>query len=353
MAMQSTLNNITGLPRLSKRAGSMLFIVFCLLLGLTSCFKENNMLPPADQNYGQIAVIEMTPTYAEQFYFNLASNAVIKRTPRYSYDLMFDCAAGKFNIWLNTAKMMSVKRTGKADMDSVSLSDTLGGKWFFDMGAFNPDSNAIGQWWNNNTLPQPTSAGQVYIVQLGVDGNGYGLGYVKMKLNNFNGSSYSVTFSDFVLPAQTIVISKDETYNYKYLSLTGSGTIIDAEPPKTDWDLCFTRYTIFFYAPYNIPYEVTGVLNNPSRVQAYMDSTLNFDSITISNFNQNRLTTRRDGIGYEWKRYSSLDANGTYTMNPHYTYYIKADEDQFYKLHFFSFEKDGIRGYPSFEYYRI
>ncbi|HRG88422.1 MAG TPA: HmuY family protein [Chitinophagales bacterium] len=340
-------------PRHGLRTVAVWVLVLGIVLGFSSCFKEQNMLPPADQDYGQIAVIEMTPTYAEQFYFNLANNAVIKRTPRFSFDIMLDSRAGQYNIWLNSAKMMGVKRTGRTELDSVTLADTLGGDWHYDFGAFDPDSNAIGQWWNNGTLPQPVSAGQVYIVQLGVDVNGYGLGFVKMKVNNYSDGAYSITFSDFTNAPVTKIVNKDDTRNYKYLSFANGGQEIDAEPPKNEWDLCFTRYTVYFYAPYNIPYEVTGVLHNPSRVQAYMDSTLTFDSITIADFETNRLLTRRDAIGYEWKRYSSLNANGSYSMNPHYTYYIKVNEDEFYKLHFYSFEKDGVRGYPSFEYYRI
>lgn len=200
-----------------------IWVLLGVVLGLSSCFKEPNMLPPADQDYGQIAVIEMTPTYAEQFYFNMADNAVIKRTPRNSFDLMFDCGAGKFNIWLNGAKMMGVKYTGRTELDSVTLADTLGGVWHYDFGAFDPDSSAIGQWWNNGTLPQPVSAGQVYIIHLGVDANGYGLGYVKMKVNNYSAGAYSITFSDFINTPVIKIISKDDTRNYKYLSFANGG----------------------------------------------------------------------------------------------------------------------------------
>ena len=121
------------------------------------------------------------------------------------------------------------------------------------------------------------------------------------------------------------------------------------EPDKSTWDFCFTHYSVIFYEPYYLPYQVTGVLHNPSRVSAYMDSTVIFDSVKISNFNFSRLQTRRDAIGYDWKRY----VLGDYTTKTWYTYFIKAADDKYYKLRFLDFKKDGVKGYPTFEFYQL
>ncbi len=325
----------------------LLPIACCLLL--SSCFKEKTIAPPNNQGHGETAVIEMGPDYNDQFFYSLATNSVLSRNSRFVYDLMFDCDANKFNIWLNTAKFMSVMRTGKTDLDSVLLSDTLTGEWHYELGEFNVDSNAIGKWWD--TLSgQPTSAGQVYLIQMGIDNDGNPLGFIKMKVNNFYGTSYSVTYSDFISPPKTIAVQKDDSRNYRYLSFAGNGSLADGvEPAKTDWDLCFTRYSVIFYDPYYLPYEVTGALHNPSKVQAYMDSTVNFDSMTITNFNVARLQTRRDAVGYDWKRYEL----GDYTAKPWYTYFIKSGDDKFYKLRFLDFKKNGVKGYPTFEFYQL
>ena len=327
-------------------------IAVLFMLSMSSCFKEKPLLPPG-QAHGQTAVIEMGPGYTDQFFYSLSTNTVLAHNSRFAYDLMFDCSADKFHIWLNTAKFMSVMRTSKTDLDSVQLSDTLTGVWHYELGEFNPDSNAIGKWWDS-TSTEPSSTGKVYLIQMGVDNDGNPFGFIKLKVNNFYSGAYSITYSDFVSPAKTFTISKDDTRNYRYFVAAGSGSLLDnIEPPKTDWDLCFTRYSVFFYDPYNIPYQVTGVLNNPSRTLAYMDSTINFDSIKINNFNAARLLTRRDAIGYEWKRVSSLSVSATYTLNTQYSYYIKSDDDKLYKLRFFDFFRQGIKGYPSFEYYPL
>ena len=337
---------------------SMIIALACSLF-LSGCFKEKLMQPPSNTGHGQTQVIEMGPQYTDQFFYSLSSNTVIKHNSRFDYDLMFDCDDDKFNIWLNTAKFMKVWRSGRFGMDSVSLDDTLSltpFDWRYELGAFNSDSNAIGKWWIGGGSPSQT-AGEVYLIDRGVDAEGNSLGYAKLRVNDFLGpNTYSITWSDFVSPTKTMLISKYDLYNYKYVSLSGAGNLIDdniIEPPRSDWDLCFTRYTIFFYAPYNIGYQVTGVLTNPSRTVAYMDSTVLFDSVGVNNFSENRYQTRRDAIGYEWKRYSSLSADGTYSMNTHYTYYIRTGNVQLYKLRFFDFSRNGIRGYPSFEYYQM
>ena len=331
------------------------FRIFALLilLGMSSCFKEKTIAPPTNNGQNQTAVIEMGPQYANQFFYSLATNTVVAQNSRFAYDLMFDCHAASFNIWLNTAKQMRVKRMNQTDLDSVTLNDTIGGVWHYELGEFNPDSNAIGKWWDG-TSSEPTSAGKIYLIQLGVDDEGNSFGYIKLKVNDFTANNYSITYSDFISADKSFYAAKDDTRNYRYFVVAGNGSLLDnIEPPKTEWDLCFTRYTIFFYDPYNIPYLVTGVLNNPSRATAYLDAdtTLIFDTVSISNLDVNILSTRRDAVGYEWKRFSSFSQLGDYTINNHYTYFVKVDDDKFYKLRFFSFEKDGIRGYPSFEYY--
>lgn len=320
------------------------------LLSLSSCFKEKPLTPPSNQNIGQTAIIEMGPDYNDQFFYSLETNSVVSSNTRMAYDLMFDCGNNDFNIWLNSAKFMSVVRTDKTDILQASLADTAGKSWLFELGELNKDSNAIGAWW---VAPgsQPVSKGEVYIINLGVDNAENQLGYIKLQINDFNGSSYSISYcglNDAV--AKTALIQKDNNYNYRYFSFSGAGSVVNnIEPVKAAWDLCFTRYSVVFYDPYYLPYQVTGVLHNPARVSAYMDSTVNFNEVEIGDFEVARLQTRRDAIGYEWKRYEL----GDYTTKTWYTFFIKTDEDKYYKLRFLDFKKAGVRGYPTFEYYRL
>lgn len=318
------------------------------LFTLSSCFKEKPLAPPGNQGIGQTAVIEMGAGYTNQFFYSLETNRVVSSNSRFAYDLMFDCGSNDFYIWLNTAKLMSALRTDRTDIKATTLADTINKTWLYELGEFNPDSNAIGAWWQALTN-QPVSKGEVYIINLGLDDHENNLGYVKLQINDFNGSSYAISYAgvnDTVI--KTALIPKDATRNYRYFTFSGSGSVVDnIEPPKAEWDLCFTRYSVVFYEPYYLPYQVTGVLSNPAKVQAYLDSTVNFNEVKF--FDLSKLQTRRDAIGYEWKRYEL----GDYITKTWYTYFIKAGEDKFYKLRFIDFKKEGIWGYPTFEYYRL
>lgn len=252
---------------------------------------------------------------------------------------------------------MSLVRTDETEFSEVTMQDTVGKDWYYEYGAYNTDSNAIGAWWKN-TGSEPESKGNIYLVSLGADNDGQQLGFIKLRINNFQGGNYSVTYQQYGrTDSTTFTIAKDYTRNYSYLSFTDNkGQVTNIEPDKASWDLCFTRYTVGFYNVFGVsflPYLVTGVLSNPAHTTAYMDSTLAFDSISINDFNFNRLESRGDVVGFEWKRYSGFTETGSYSMNPHYIYYIKTDEDKFYKLRFLEFSKDGVRGYPTFEYYRL
>ncbi len=330
---------------------SLLVLMFCIL-SLNSCFKEKPIAPPDPNGIGQTTVIEMGPEYANQYFYSLKTNSVVSQNSRFAFDLMFECNINRFNVWLNTARFMSLVKTDKTELQQVTIADTVGKSFKFDLGEFNPDSSAFGTWWDTLTTA-PSTDEKVYIISLGRKADGTMDGFVKLKFNNYIGDSYSVSYCGINdTTYQTVLIEKDDTRNYKYLSLSLANTV-ELEPEKTTWDFCFTRYTILFYDPF-LPYEVTGVLHNPYKVQAYMDSTLPFNTITISNFETSRLLTRRDAIGYQWKSLTSQAANGLYSMNPHYTYFVKTDESEYYKLRFFQFDNTlGSHGYPGFEFVRL
>jgi hypothetical protein len=118
------------------------------------------------------------------------------------------------------------------------------------------------------------------------------------------------------------------------------------EPTKDIWDIQFTVYSTYFYKE-KLPYKVTGVLTNPSRTQAYLlDSTSDFSKITIQAVDNSKFNARRDGIGYEWKRYEY----GSYIINTGYNFIVKS-ENKYYKLRMLDFyDVNGNKGYPKFEY---
>lgn len=346
-----------------RRCGNFLFfgVIAILLIGLSSCFKEKPLKAPSFNGADETNTVNMGPYYGSQFFFSLATNRVISSNSRQAYDLMFDDNPTTYNIWLNSANFPSVCATGKFNLDSVTWQDTAGHNFNIERGSYSADSGAIGQWWNANTNP-PTSQGQVYIVNLGVDSLGNQLGFIKMQIGDYasihidtiNVNAYNITSENMSNQnKKTSVISKDAGYNYNYLYLSFNNGVVNIEPQRNLWDLEFTHYSTFIYydptiKPYPFPYPVTGVLQNPSKVSAYLypDTTTNFDSIKISNFQPGLLQTNRDAIGYAWKRY-----NGTYSVQTYYTYFVQTSSSTVYKLRFLSYyNAKGNDGYPTIEF---
>jgi len=333
------------------------YLIYSLLIfGLSSCFKEKLLKPPTNDNAGQSNLIPMRgPNYDDQFFYSLATNTIVSSNSRFIYDLMFDCNPATFHIWLNSAKFSCVADVGTSvPFGQVTLQDTVGYNFNYERGAYSTDSSAFGEWRDSasvaNNSNNPNSKGHVYIINLGVDTLGNPFGYIKMMVVSFSDGGYNIVYSDMAnLNNVVMSVPKDPTRNYRYLSVA-TNQLLPIEPDARTWDLCFTHYTYVFYIPYLLPYEVTGVLTNPSRVQAYLytDTFMNFDSVKISNFNPGLLQTQRDVIGYDWKRYT-----GTYTVNSQYTYFISASNNVYYKLHFVGYYLNGVEGYISLQYVQL
>ncbi len=325
-------------------------IIGLAAFSLSSCFKEKPLKTPSNVGIGKTNVINMDPNYSYQFFYSLETNQIISSNSRSAYDLMFDCDANKFHIWLNTAKFMCALNTNQTDFNAVTVHDTLNSFfWNYERGSYNVDSSALGNWWT--TLP--TSAQNVYVINLGRDTLGKELGFVKMQVLGFNGNSYSIRYASLTSSdSGTITVPKDPTRNYRYVGLSDQGKVVDGiEPDKSTWDLCFTHYTFVFHEPgYLLPYPVEGVLHNPYKVEAYVDSLVNYDSASMAKFNPSLLQHNRDAVGYEWKRWTGFN----YTTKSYYVFYIQTGPNTYYKLHFISFNNpQGVKGYPSFEYQQL
>ncbi|MCS6819519.1 MAG: HmuY family protein [Chitinophagales bacterium] len=324
-------------------------MILCVLLCLHSgCFKEKPYKPKTGAGNDQRVIIPMTPAYRDLFFFSLKKGQIVRQSNPEHFDLMFENTGQGKMIWLNTSKLMMVKRTGKTSFNDVTYKDTLNKDgWLIDKPDYSPDSNAIGVWWKG-TEPNIESDKQVYLIQLGKDLNGNPLGYRKIQIEHYVANTYHVRFA---FPDGTdehlVSITKNGTTCYRYLSFNNGGRLIDVEPSKDEWDLVFLRYTYIFYDPYYLPYLVVGALTNPLYIQAYKDSTLQYEKITLNDVQQERFSSRRDVIGYDWKKYDFTE----YKVNPLITYFIKTSDQRYYKLRFLDFYNEKFeRGYPTFVY---
>lgn len=333
------------------RTYSVLLLISFLF---ASCLKEDTPIYPTAKETVQIP---MGTSYADQFYYDLASNTIITNHPRGNWDLAFESTTDGYRVFLNDAKFMFLNKTGSTNFDDtftynaeIAITDEADG---------NPEKTAIGDWGTWNGDDQYIGNGEVYLIDRGVTSSGASLGYKKLVLNSLIDNTYSITFSNLDgTEVSSVELNKNADYNLVYVSFDNGGEQVYAAPEKDTWDLRFSMYTKVFTTnpgddiPFEdgdtIPYLVNGVLINPYNVAATEMTTTSFDSLELSQVVSSTLSNEEDVIGYDWK-FFSLQANG-YTVDTTKVYIIKDRQGDYFKLRFIDFySQTGEKGYPTFE----
>ncbi len=329
----------------------LLSLLLLIAIGFQSCFKEDEMVSPHPRGDIMTDTIPMTVNYLNQVYFSLDSGKVVSANVKTLYDLGFECSQTGWRVILNTGDFMKVADLGKVPFGQTY--DTIGLIMLFDKSDGNPDSNAIGQWFEISGA-DTVSKNHVYALSRGLDELGNPLGLYQVIFDSLRNNMYYFRYAP--LSGGTIssgAITKDPEVNYVFFSLK-SGSAVPGEPSKDTYDLLFTQYTTMLYTnegfPY--PYLVTGVLLNRYMVVAAVDSIVDFLAITRDIAMTMNYTKALDGIGYDWKYYD--DETGNYTILPNLSYVIRGVSGFWFKLRFVDFyNKEGLKGYPVIEYQRL
>lgn len=321
-----------------------------LLIALTSCFEEDEMVLPHDPGDLTVGVVELTETYQYQVFYDLETNSAVKQNLISEWDLGFETSDSGWHVILNTSKMMLAGNSGKTDFNSVKSSGGLAMN--YDQSNGNLDSTAIGNWYKL-TEGNPVSLGFVYVVDRGTDENGEVLGEKKVTFNFQDKNTTVVSFANLDGSGEkTMVVAKDTSVNFVCLSFEKG--IVDIEPDKNSWDLQFGKYSTLLFTdigdPY--PYLVTGVLLNPYKTVATLDTINKFDEVSFDIAENQSFVNQKDIIGYEWKDYD-FD-NGMYQVNPEKVYILKNRVGYYYKLRFIDYyNSTGEKGFPTFEFLRL
>ena len=328
-----------------------IILAILLMIGLSSCFKEDEPVPAYKSTEGIFTnTAEVGEFYENQTYFDLETNKFIKTESRLEWDLAFEAAENGHFIFLNGSNLMRVIRTGSTNFDS-SFS-TSGNEWHYDNSNGNTAELALGNWAEESSN-NFSSKQEVYIIERGYSPLGESLGLVKFQVLGLANAVYTIRFSSFKQnQSYELEIPKNSTYNFVHLSFNNSGEVLFAEPPKDEWDLVFTQYTAKvtqITTGIVEDYLVNGVLLNANDVEAVTESAKPFNDIAFGDLENYSLLTYRDVIGYDWKDFD-FD-NNTYSISENQTYIIKSVEGNYFKLRFTAFlNAEGKRGYPSFEF---
>jgi HmuY protein len=330
------------------------FILFSAgLFILTSCFKEDSMVKPHAPGNVTTGKVDMTDNYKYQIYFNLRTDSAMFSEVKTVWDLGFACADSTWQIILNSSKFMKLARTGKTNLSDNF--DTTGAKWLFDPSSGNPDSNSVGKWLDIAAEPD-VYTNEVYVIDRGMDEEGNKLGARKVQFYKWDNQHYYLRYTNLDgSNPDSCIITKDLSKNYTGFNFSNRGYQIEIEPDRNSWDLLFSQYSTILYTDIGsipTPYLVLGVLLNPDAVMAAVLFDADFNKVDFEYVKNIPLSSRKDVIGYEWKKYSFI--SGIYEVNTKNTYIIKDTQGYYYKLRFISFyNNNGDKGYPRFEFVRL
>jgi hypothetical protein len=327
-------------------------VILSLILILSSCFKEDDKIPPHQPGDIQTQTIAMGSYYETQMYFDLSANKVVSSNSKDIYDLRFACNDSTWLIRLNSAKFSRLAPTN--DTSFFVLKDTTGMDWYYDPASGNPDSVAIDGWMEINGTDTLLNQ-QVFILDMGISSMGNTQGIKKLRILSINNQSYEIEYANLDNSGYyRKSISKIDGPAYVQIRLENGESPLDLEPNQQDWDMLFTPYTDILTTSLGekYPYLVTGVLLNPNLVIVAMDSTLNFNELNRDDISSLNFSSMQNAIGYKWKWYD-FDAS-IYTVLTKNVYIIRDVEGFYYKLRFIGFYNiNGEKGYPKFEYQQL
>ena len=326
-----------------------LAFLLLLMFFLHSCFEDESPVPPHEQGDLEEGQAALGPTYGNQVYFDLSDNEVVASNILSDWDLSFSGETGGWTIRLNSSRFMLAGNSmdtifsGNLDPEQLDMR--------FDTSDGNPDSTAIGTWYEPSG-DSIRSLRYVYLIDLGTDDQGEAIGFKKVSFD-LAGNDILLRMANPDSSMDTIVhVRLDPQALSTYYSFQNG--VRDNVPEPGTWSLLFSRYTTMLVTDEgdDYPYLVVGALLNPNGVQAALDTIHDFMDIGIGDIAELEFTSRADIIGYEWKEYD-FDA-GVYTIVPGLSYVIRDRDGFYYKLRFVDFYSDeGIKGYPTFEYVRL
>jgi len=326
-----------------------LSIILLLLLSLQSCFKEEALIPPHEQGDLEEGQAALGSYYENQVYFDLYDNEEVSSSSINAYDLSFESKNGGWIIRLNSAQFMLAGNSRDTIFSADLNVDDL--NMIFDKSDGNPDSTAIGQWYEVSE-DSAWSLQQVYLLDLGTDREGASLGQKKIQFGML-GNDYLLRYANMDNSGDTLVpIVRDPAMDQVYYSFDKG--FVDIAPAPDRWSLLFSKYTTMLVTDEgeDYPYLVVGLLLNPNEVAAARDTIHDFMDMDRDDIADLEFTIQSDVIGYDWKYYN-FDA-GVYTIVPDMNYVIRDRDGFFYKLRFVDFYSDeGVKGYPTFEFVRL
>ncbi|WP_421978508.1 HmuY family protein [Roseivirga seohaensis] len=301
--------------------------------------------------------------------FSSKTQTVVDRA---SWDLGF-YAGSEFRVILNNPASMLAQAIDKTDLTEVTAEDTVGMGAQMDIDAiFGSLFGAPAEWLPlaQTWMDQPdgslegtaiaevsTTAEQnkVYIINRGKNADGSGRGWMKARFLR-EGSGYKMQYAEINSATfSEIQINKDSNYNFNYVNFNQG--LVDVEPEKTKWDICFTIFTnlLPIDATSKIPYAYKDfVIQNRANVEIaeVAVSDYAYEDFTYTNSTDLSYSSDLATIGSDWRIVAQPGSDQETGVNPDIFYVVKDSDNNYYKLKFTRMLDpiSGERGYPQIQY---
>ncbi len=308
--------------------------ILILLTGLLTFFSFEAM----PQSSLVLDSVTMGSGYSNDVYYSMA-NSIVSVTPRDQWDIAFRATIMSSSIITNDGTGVVLYTYPNSDTNGWASVDTSG------LSTWVPMYNDPDDWENGAFCRNAT------------DHPDYGWGIYNSTTHNLKGDSIFIiklrneSFRKIWIEKKYSALN---TYVFKYAYLDGSdehevtldcnpyitkeyvgfnlamNVTVDFQPPKTDWDLVFTKYMSI--QPNGTPYPVTGVLSNINTgVGEHAQVGPGFSDWGTDGFEY-----ARSVIGYDWKVFDM--GSFTYICRDSLVYFVQDQPLDVYEMIFTKFE---------------
>jgi len=279
---------------------------------------------------------------------------------RNNWDLGFYCGSDDFRVILNSSSAMMAKPINKNDLNTVTAADTVGFSTEVAFSQFAPTTASLAYIdYPNGDLTRTAIAAvssvesdnKVYIVNRGLapGSPAPARGWKKIRILRNTSGGYTLQHADIGSTTfSTLEISKDDLYNFRYISFENG--IVGIEPPKMKWDLAWTYFSnVTNFGSGEVPYLFQDIilLNRNVKVAKVMTSVKAFADFSEADIAAQTFMTTQNAIAADWRSGGGPGVSPAVRTDRYYIF--KDSDNNYYKLRFTALTQNGERGYPAFE----
>ncbi len=342
------------------RVVSLLAIAGCMAV-FTACSNDDDpipVIPPSEGdsfqlNGGAGGSGAVNSVYVD---FSAPKQDSAKRA---GWDLGF-VTGSNFRVIINNTTAALARMVDKTDLNAVTEADTVGIVLTLNQAEPSPAEfemlDDIGGDLTKTVIAEVSATeanNKVYILNRGTGGSIAARDWMKIRVLR-KGDGYTVQYAPIAATDfQTLDVPKDSKYHFSFASLDGS--LVKAEPEKTNWDIVWT-YSIFeTNFGVDVPYGFSDLvgLNYLAGVQAaeVLTSDVTYENYTEANIATTTFSADRWAIGSKW-RVTGGPGGGAAGVKTDRFYVVKDANGNYYKLKFISFTSTdgGTRGKPEISF---